>query len=314
MVKFFVSKPLFLKTRQKIDIFAMKSTILVFFCVLWASMAIARAGTSLGNSCAHARSRPSTLYPIPSHSLARSPVESMREWFPTALPTLLSQTDVSVLCLCQSDPLLVDPSCVLCFCPASGQLNSPPVDVDEVLGLNRTTCANATDGAPSTLRTTSLDKDPEAFACVCGFDPVLSPVNPAFRMCKCPQVLSCVESTGDESACTYAGGTPAPSPSPPKPSPPKKFKVPDSSVYTHFKNEDPQQYGVGAWAGCGSKFALCSMANCTTNSPALKTSDLGGQLAEVGIHGQIHDDCTTARLHDCTTARLHDCTTARNRL
>ena len=227
----------------------------------------------------------------------------MREWFPTALPTLLSQTDVSVLCLCQSDPLLVDPSCVLCFCPASGQLNSPPVDVDEVLGLNRTTCANATDGAPSTLRTTSLDKDPEAFACVCGFDPVLSPVNPAFRMCKCPQVLSCVESTGDESACTYAGGTPAPSPSPPKPSPPKKFKVPDSSVYTHFKNEDPQQYGVGAWAGCGSKFALCSMANCTTNSPALKTSDLGGQLAEVGIHGQIHDDCATARLHDCTTAR-----------
>lgn len=104
-------------------------------------------------------------------------------------------------------------------------------------------------------------------------------------MCKCPQVLSCVESSKNASACTYGGGSPAPSPSPrpkPTPSPSKSLKVPDSKVYTHFKNKQPATYGLGAWAACGSKFALCSMANCTTNSPALKTSDLGGQLAECG--------------------------------
>jgi len=217
------------------------------------------------------------------------PVESMREWFPTALPTLLSQPDVSILCVCQSDPLLVDPSCVLCFCPKSGNLNTPPVDVDQVLGLNRTTCANATDGAISTLRTTSIEKDVESFECLCGYDPVLSPVNPAFRMCKCPEVLSCVESN-NATACTYGGGSPAPAPAPrpkPSPSPSKSRKVPDSSIYTHFKNKNPAIYGLGAWAACGSKFALCSMANCTTNSPALKTSDLGDQLAECGCISNV---------------------------
>lgn len=156
----------------------MSTTLLLFLLLSLATVPLGRAGTAhvvySRKSQLHARAdsktcvRPSlTERNLPTHA-----VESMRQWFPTALPTLLSQTDVTILCLCQSDPLLVDPSCVLCFCPESGNLKTPAVDVDQALGLNRTTCANATDGAISMLRTTSIDKDAESFECLCGYDPV----------------------------------------------------------------------------------------------------------------------------------------------
>ncbi len=219
-------------------------------------------------------------------------VESLRDWFPTTQPTLITQsnpgndTSVTTSCACQSDPLLVDPSCVLCYCPESGNLDTVSevsIEVEQALGLNRTSCADAVGLVKSTLVTFSLSGQPledgESFSCQCGYDPVLSPISPAFVMCRCPEVSSCVTSSDEPDSCTYAGNsTTATAP----PTPASQRQIPTSSTYTHLYNENPSDVPLGAWGWCGGQFALCSLANCTTEYEGKETSDIGDSLAECG--------------------------------
>lgn len=165
----------------------------------------------------------------------------------------------------------------LCYCPNSGDLSGnatfPELVPDNA--LNRTCGASGAKLSELRLFNNSAD---EAFGpsltCRCGPDPFLEQ-NPSWIMCKCPKISFCTFSLLSDTPCPDDSTISSP------PAPPKEEKIPDSTVYTHFKNNDTSP-PLGAWPWCEGEYALCSMANCTTDFVGKDTSDLGPQLAECG--------------------------------
>jgi len=200
-------------------------------------------------------------------------------WIESATPTVILQGSKSrALCLCSSDPILKDPTCTLCYCPESGNLEqNATIPIIPQNPSNRTCGASGTKGSVLRLYNTTEEAAYGPYLeCRCGPDPWLSADNAAWTMCKCPRITFCMI------ANAFAPDRPCPNVIGGGGDENIVIKVPDSSVYTHFKSTNQTSPPGGSWPWCGGEYALCSLANCTMEFKNKDTSDLGPQLAECG--------------------------------
>jgi hypothetical protein len=171
-------------------------------------------------------------------------IDSFGEWYRAATAQTLTQKNpkVSIKCKCAGDPLLPNPSCNLCYCPASGKLPGKPPNNETV---PEGACLNYGD-TKKTIMKPLYSPGTYKKVCKCENDPVMS--NPAFRMCQCPTTV----------------------------------KIPTSKDYTAINPKNTTSPALTIWPKCKASFALCSMAKCKVPFRKQKTSDIGPQLAECG--------------------------------
>ncbi|KAI8471152.1 MAG: hypothetical protein J3K34DRAFT_418235 [Monoraphidium minutum] len=184
-------------------------------------------------------------------------------WVAGASPAAVLTASLTATCKCAPDPLLADPSCILCLCGGATGTPSP-------------------DGGKSKVKKgCGLSDAPKAVVhyatgavsgCVCAPDPFLNA--PQWVLCECPI------------------GKPAPQVAP---------VIPTAATYTAWplppgsRGSPPQ----AQWPVCEKKFALCTFANCTVAFPFKSLS--GVPLAECGcIESGVGNNLTDSSLVDTT--------------
>ncbi|KAL4440240.1 hypothetical protein ABPG75_003241 [Micractinium tetrahymenae] len=169
-------------------------------------------------------------------------------WLEGASPAGLRPPVLAAQCKCAPDPILPNPSCILCLCGTGAAAGASELLTSGLKALqppkNVTAC-----GLKDTTTTLIAYGTGAKATCQCGAEPFLpSPKNPAlaWTLCNCP----------------------------------RKYVVPDTATYSAWPAPQVKSPPQTQWPRCSGNYALCSSANCTIKFVGQASSTI--LLAECG--------------------------------